>query len=426
MDSAQEKTNAAPGVAKGGYLFLGVLILGYIGIYLCRKNFSVAVPLLQEHFKATRAEVGAIASYSTIAYAAGKFLFGWVVDRLGGRAGFLGSLLLVAVFGALGGLAPTIGALAFLYSMNRFVGAAGWPAMVKLAPEWFPSRKLPFALALLSLSFVVGGACATLFAGYVAEASGNNWRAVMAAPSAVLALFIIAAFFLLPRSTSQAAKEKTANKGPLWERLRYLIATPELWIICALSFVLTLLREAFNTWTVDMIKTQGGAAVTSKAAAIFSTPYDLMGAFGILAVGWIYGRINHRQRQWLLCGMLAALAALIYVLPSLFQHGMALVTITLGAIGFLIYGPYSLLAGTLSMEVRGREYVGSVSGIVDGVGYFAGILAGAQFGRLVDIGGYPLAFKALAALTVVSIGFFFYLYVVLGRRSPERERELYA
>jgi sugar phosphate permease len=81
------------------YVWLGTLILGYIGIYLCRKNFSVAIPILQEHFSATRAELGLIASYSTIAYAAGKFFFGTVVDRIGGRAGFFGSMLLVAVLG---------------------------------------------------------------------------------------------------------------------------------------------------------------------------------------------------------------------------------------------------------------------------------------------------------------------------------------
>lgn len=405
---------------KRGYLFLAALIAGYIGIYLCRKNFSVAVPLLQEDFKATRAEVGAIASWSTIAYAAGKFFFGPIVDRLGGRAGVLGSLLFVAVFGALGGVAPSIAALAVFYSMNRFVGAAGWPAMVKLTGEWFDAKRLPFALALLSLSFVVGGACATLFAGFVAEASGNNWRMVMAAPSAVLLLFLILCWAILPKSAPKATEEKRKSGGGR-QRLRYLLVTPELWIICALSFVLTLLREAFNTWTVDMIKTQGGAEMSSKAAAIFSTPYDLMGAFGILGVGWLYGRINDRGRQLMLCGMLSALAVLIYALPSLFKHGMVAVTMALGAIGFLVYGPYSLLAGTLSMQVRGREYVGSVSGIVDGVGYFAGVLAGAQFGRLVDIGGYSLAFKSLAGLTVVAIGFFFYLYVVLGRRGPERD-----
>jgi sugar phosphate permease len=72
------------------------LILGYIGVYLCRKNFSVALPMIQAELGVSRAELGMVASVSTIAYAAGKFIFGPVIDRVGGRVCFLGSLFLVA------------------------------------------------------------------------------------------------------------------------------------------------------------------------------------------------------------------------------------------------------------------------------------------------------------------------------------------
>lgn len=376
--------------------------------------------MLQKEFHATRAEVGVIASYSTVAYAAGKFIFGSVVDRIGGRAGFFASLLCVALMGVAGGFAPTLGMLAIFYSLNRFAGAAGWPSMVKLTPDWFPKKQLPFALAVLSLSFVIGGACATLFAGQVAKWSDNNWRMVMMAPSFVLLFFVLINWWLLPSPSSTGAAQANKKREPFsWENYRILFRIRQFWLICSMSFVLTLLRETFNTWTVDFIKTEGGAEVSNRIAAFLSTPYDVLGAAGILFVGWIYGRLSNRARKWLLCSMLMLLAIFLFALPSLFKLGLGAVTIALGLIGFLIYGPYSLLAGALSVEVRGKEYVASVSGMVDGTGYFAGILAGSAVGRIVDIGGYSLAFKTLGGLAIVAAILCYTLFEFLSQRADQ-------
>ena len=81
-----------------------------------------------------------------------------------------------------------------------------------------------------------------------------------------------------------------------------------------------------------------------------------------------------------------------------------------GAIGFLVYGPYSLLSGVLAVEVRGREYAATVAGLVDGVGYIAGFLSGVCFGKLLMTGGYRLGFQVMAALTLLSALTCFLLY----------------
>jgi len=391
-----------PAAAKKGQAWLACLVLGYIGVYLCRKNLSVAIPILQEEFNATRSDLGKIASYSTIAYAIGKFCFGPLVDRIGGRVGFLASLLLVAIFGVVGSLAPTLGVLGLCYSLNRFAGSAAWPGMVKMAPEWFPSRRLPFALAVLSLSFVFGGVCATLFAGQIAEWSHNNWRAIMGFPSLVLILVLILAWVMLPRNAGAPVAARGKGSGFDWRRLKSLAMNGQFWIVCSLSFTLTLMRETFNTWTVDFIKTDGGAEMTNKIAAFLSTPFDAMGALGILSLGWVYGRISGSQRKWILIAILLTLGGLIFFLPSLLKVNTVLAISALGLIGFLTYGPYSLLAGIFSVEIQGKESAGSVSGFVDGFGYLAGILAGQQFGRIVDHGGYMLGFQSLAGLAAVS------------------------
>ena len=135
----------------------------YIQKWLERK--ARYEPMIQAELGVSRAELGMVASVSTIAYAAGKFIFGPVIDRVGGRACFLGSLLLVAGFALAGGMVPSLGLLTVVYSANRFAGSASWGSMVKLVPGWFSARGLPLAMAWLSLSFVFGGVWAVVVAG---------------------------------------------------------------------------------------------------------------------------------------------------------------------------------------------------------------------------------------------------------------------
>lgn len=409
----KDHTQAHSGVDRTraqSYLWLATLVLGYIGVYLCRKNLSVANPILRSYFGANRGEIGTIASVSTVAYAVGKFCFGPIIDRFGGRFVFFGSLLLVAVFGAVGGFASSVSGLIFWYSLNRLAGSASWGSMMKLIPNWFAPRDLSFASALLSLGFVFGGICATLLAGEIAALSSNNWRMIMSLPSVVLLAILLLNALVLPKTSSASALPKSAKGGFVWRQLLILLQIRQFWIVCALSFTLTLLRETFNTWTVDFFRTEGGPEVSNRMAAFMSTPFDAFGAAGILALGWAFGRMGQRARTRVLFAILTTLTLLLYFLPGFFKQGLWLPTVAVALIGFLAYGPYSLLAGVLSVEIRGPEHVGMVAGIVDGCGYVAGILAGEQFGRIVDHGGYKLGFECLAVLSLISAVLCLFLY----------------
>jgi sugar phosphate permease len=355
----------------------------------------------------------------------GKFFFGPIIDRIGGRVAFLLALLSVAVFGAAGGLVTSLPLLTLVYSMNRFAGSAGWGGMVKLVPDWFPSRSMPLAMGVLSLGFVVGGVCAALLAGAIAEWSGNSWRWVMGGPALALTAILVFCWAVLPRRSSPlpngAAKDSPSTSFQ-FRQVANLLDNRRFWIVCALSFTLTLLRETFNTWTVDFFLTTAGSAMSSRIAAFLAMPFDALGAVGILLLGWVFGRIGRTSRTWLVFSILTALALLLLALPTLGASSSLLGMVAVGGVGFLVYGPYSLLAGVLAVEIRGKEYVATVAGMVDGVGYLAAILAGQQFGHILDIGGYRLGFNCLAALAGISALLSLFLYS--GSPAASKESSL--
>jgi sugar phosphate permease len=400
-----------------GYRALALLILGYVGVYLCRKNLSVAVPLLRESFHASKAEVGFIASAGTLAYAFGKVLNGPLVDRLGGRRGLLLSLLVVALFGAAGALAPGLFVLSILYGVNRFAGSASWGAMLKLVPTWFAPARTGTAVAILSLSYVGGSALATLLAARIVDA-GGGWRAVMGLPSVALAVILVVCFFTVREGPRQAALAIPGEPPPETPRLAGVVGRlfrrPQFLATCALSFTLTLLRESFNTWSYDFLVSIQGGHPSAMTAGLQSMGFDVAGGVAILGAGVAYDRVRPSLRRWLIAGCLTVLAFVISALSPVAAVSPGGAAVLVGAVGLLVYGPYSLLAGALAIESGGKDAAATAAGIIDGIGYVAGALAGTVLGRLLDLGGYPLGFRALAGVTLVSA------VISLGLRPGER------
>lgn len=413
VSAGEIAASAAAGVVtpfRGG-VQLGCVILGYMGVYLCRKNFEVAVPLLQTGFHVDKAQVGAVDSYATIAYAAGKLVWGPnVVDRFGGKICFFLLLMGVAIFGGASAFATTLPMLAICYMANRFCGSGGWESMVKMVPDWFPARHMALAMAFLSLSFVFGGVCSVLLAGQVAAMTGNSWRAVMGVPALVLLAIIGICWTILSREKKLPAASTSKKSEWRFGRILELAKIRQFWIVCGLSFILTITRETFNVWTVDFLKTDAARHISTRLAAMLSTPFDAMGAVGILLLGWILDRLSPGRRNWLLFWILAVVAVLIYLLPALSRMHLWMVVTAIGLIGFLSYGPYSLLAGVLAVEIRGRDFVATVAGLVDASGYLAGIVSGYCFGWILDHGGYQLGFHALGVTTLAAAALCLILY----------------
>jgi MFS transporter, OPA family, glycerol-3-phosphate transporter len=389
--------------SSAGWRVVVALSIGYIGLYLCRKNLSVAIPLLQTEFHASKEEVGAVASVGTVAYAIGKIVNGAIVDRVGGRIGFIGSLTLVALFGAAGAFSPTLGVLSIVYGLNRFAGAGGWPAMVKLIPSWFGVTRSATVFALMSLSYVFGGVAAVLFARQVV-ASGGGWRAVMGVPAiALVVIAVITSFWVRAGDVREDPNsDLTTEEMSRWRDVKGLLKQPRFLLACAVSFDVTLMRESLNVWAVDFLTVAQGKGASVASAALHSIGFDLAGAIAILVNGVLYDRVDPKKRGFLMAANLILLALALFFLPVAGEKSLLLSAALIGLVGLLVYGPYSLLSGVIAVETGGHRVAATASGVIDGIGYFAAVLAGAALGRLLDIGGYPLGFRVLAGVTLMA------------------------
>ena len=130
-------------------VFTGAFI-GYAAFYLVRKNFAMAIPML-EQLGMDKGELGLALGMNAVAYALSKFLMGSVSDRSDARKFLPLGLVLSAIAMACMAVPVTwldlvnhpehrtlavalMGALNFLVG---WFGGMGWPPCGRVMTHWF-------------------------------------------------------------------------------------------------------------------------------------------------------------------------------------------------------------------------------------------------------------------------------------------------
>ena len=428
----EDQAAAAPTVkaARGAWpaWTVALMIVGYAGYYLCRSHFSVAKPLILDEYKSigvTKETLGNVAAWGTAFYAAGKFLFGSVADVVGGRRMFLlgmaGAILFTMLFGVGG---PPFFLLAWVG--NRFIQASGWVGMVKITSRWFAHSVYGRVMGFISLSYLFGDFLSRLFLSELI-ARGVNWQGVFYASAGVLALIFIPTFFMLrDRPRDRGLPELDANpdalvkdeveRPKLGTLLRPLLTSPTFWVVCMLSFGFTFMRETFNDWTPTYLHEAAG--MTTDAAGRASSLFPLFGGLSVIAVGFLSDRFGRAGRALLIAGGLAIGAAGLYFLSTGDLKGQSGIVVALVAgIGFVLIGPYSLLAGAISLGFGGKQASASAAGWIDGIGYIGGILSGHLIGSIAEHKGWAPAFSVLALTAAISCGVSFAYWYLERHRA---------
>ncbi len=439
--SAKESASGTPPSSGANRLLLwqritlALMIVGYAGFYLCRSDFALAKPELLREFHGRgldKAVLGKMASFGTLAYAIGKFFNGSFADFLGGKRMFLVGMGGAVLFTVMFGLSGTVPLFTLAWILNRLVQSTGWVGMTKMASRWFSFSAYGSAMALISLSYLFGDFVSRQFLSQLI-AWHFGWRQLFMVAAAVLSIIFIVTLLLLRESPREVdAPEPNANPDNLYgssgqdespkglgDLLLPLLSSPRFWLVCALSFGFTVMRETFNDWTPTYLTeiAKMSAADAGKASSYF----PLFGGLSVLFCGWLSDRLGPSGRAAIIfVGLLLVIPAL-YGL-SAFNPGSQLTSILiLGGIGFVTLGPYAFLGGAISLDFGGKKGSATAAGWIDGVGYIGGsIIAGQTIGTIAETHGWKPAFQLLTVIAVVSClaaGIYWFMQARAGRRE---------
>jgi sugar phosphate permease len=434
------------GVAPGRSLLLGkfrtvaLLFAGYAACYYCRSDLSVATPLLVEelgkrgisHGEAL-VRLGSISSLGVLAYALGKFFLTGLGDYWGGRRNFLIGVGGAAVFTLLFGLSGTLPLFTLTWIGNRLTQSIGWSGLIKVSSKWFDYTSYGSVIGLLSISYLVGDALARQQMGMLIE-HGFGWRALFVFAALVAALALLASFLWLRESRVDEGhpqaipnplnlfSQSEAPPAGVWALLKPLLRSNAFLLVCLLSFGCTIIRETFNTWNPQYLRDQLGLSMSRSAS--LSAVFPAVGVISVLGAGWLSDRLGLNGRALLMLLGLSGTAAALLVLTGVHSGATNTVfpLVMIGIIALCLLGPYSYLGGAFALDFGGKQASAASSGIIDGVGYIGGVLAGDTMARVERAYGWEGVFVALAAISAAAALCAGVLYV-LNMRAARAARE---
>jgi OPA family glycerol-3-phosphate transporter-like MFS transporter len=417
-------------------LTVSLMVIGYSGYYLCRSNFSVALPMIIQELGSrgvppdlAKIRLGFIASLGVLAYAIGKFGSGGLSDFLGGRRTFLGGMAGSVLFTVVFALSGGIPLFTLAWIGNRLVQSLGWVGMVKISSRWFSFSSYGTVMGIVSLSFLFGDAAARQFLAILID-RGLGWRGIFFTAAGVLVSLLIVNAVLLRDTPGEIGEaEPQANpqnlfassdddSAPMSVRslLLPLLRSKVFLLVCLLSVGLTLVRETFNLWTPTYFAQAVG--LSNADAAQKSALFPLFGGISVLLAGYLSDRLGKGARAAIiLFGLLLAGLTLLVLGYGDFGGSKFWPVWLTALVAFLMIGPYSYLAGAISLDFGGKRGSATVSGVIDGCGYMGGVLAGDSMARISVAYGWRGAFVVLAAVCWV-LSLAAAVYWVNQRRVP--------
>jgi sugar phosphate permease len=398
----------------GQFRTIFLLFIGYAACYYCRADLSVATPLLVEelgrhgisHGDAV-VHIGTITSLGVLAYALGKLFLTGLGDYWGGRRNFIigvgGATLFTLIFATAGALPM----FTLAWVGNRLTQSIGWAGLIKVSSKWFDFSSYGTVIGILSVSYLVGDALARQQMG-VLIAHGYGWRALFVFAGIVAAVALLANLLFLRESRLDEGHPEAkpnplslfaateAAPASLRALLVPLLRSRAFLLVCLLSFACTIIRETFNTWNPDYLHDLG---FSMSRSATLSAIFPAVGAVSVPVAGWLSDKLTSGRSLLLFLGLsvtTAALTVLAFVHPG--TTATALPVLTIGIVGFCLLGPYSYLGGAFALDFGGKQASAASSGLIDGVGYLGGVLAGYSVARLSREMGWEQVFLVLALL----------------------------
>jgi sugar phosphate permease len=111
--------------------------------------------------------------------------------------------------------------------------------------------------------------------------------------------------------------------------------------------------------------------------------FPLFGGVSVLLAGFISDKVGRNGRALIiLIGLLLSSGGLWLLGHARFGGSPALPVLLVAAVAFTLIGPYSYLAGAISLDFGGKQGAATTSGVIDGVGYLGGVLAGDTVARV--------------------------------------------
>lgn len=365
--------------------------LAYGGFYLTRKTFTICKTSIAKDLGWELGDTAHIWTAYLVAYMLGMFINSFVGRRWGPRLLLLGGLGISIGINVAFGFAnsfPTF--LGFMF-FNGLVQASGWPGTVGAVAHWLRPAERGTIMGFWSTNYLFGNMLVKSLGGFLLGHYGWRWS-FWGCTVVGFGIWWVVYFWQRNRpqdvglpailsevpDASRPVQASQADRVTLAQYAR-LALNPIILAMGASYFCIKFLRYALDSWLPSFLNIQGLGVAD---ASYYSQVFDFAGIGGVILAGWMLDRWFRGNWAavcaWMAVGVFAGYLAVLYL-----GHSPAAVALWFGLVGFMLYGPDTLLCGAASVHVAGEKNAVAVAGLVNGMGSLGPIVQEEVIGWLV-------------------------------------------
>lgn len=399
----------------------GITWLAYAGFYLTRSSFSVAkIGLAQDpDFLMSPEQMGLIDGLYLTAYAIGQFLWGMLGDKKGTRFIVLGGLFSSVVTGFAMGVSSIVLAFGVFSFVQGLSQSTGWAPLAKNISNWFSLRERGVVMGWWATNYAVGALIAAPFAGFMADYF-LDWRYAFFMPALVL-LVIAILFIFLQKNRPQdvglpsieeyhGEAEATLGGGGAdgeepeegsWKAILVVAKNPMVIRLSLVYFFLKPTRYAILFWGPLFISETLNTGMAESA--LINVPFALAGPLSVLVAGYASDKLfNSRRMPYSIMALFILSLVLFFFNDIAVMQNKMIIAGLLFVIGFLLFGPDSLVSATAALDFGTSKGASTASGLINGFGSIGAIAGGTVPGLFKESWGWGGVFTFLAISVLIA------------------------
>ena len=389
--SAADFKSLSPGHVAWRWRILISTYFAYAGFYLTRKTFTICKTTIAKDLNWELGDTAHIWTAFLVAYMLGMFINSFIGRRWGPRVLLLGGLGFSIAFNVIFGFANSFPTFLVFMFFNGLVQAGGWPGSVGAVSQWLRPAERGTIMGVWSTSYLIGNMLVKSLGGFLLGSYGWRWS-FWGCTLLSFGVWWLVFFWQRTRpqdvglapivdEQSTEARAVTASQEDRVTLKQYakLATNPIILAMGASYFCIKFLRYALDSWLPAFLNIQG---LDVAHASYYSQVFDFAGVGGVFLAGWALDRWF--KGNWAAVGACMAIGVMAgYGAVIAFGGSPVAIAIWFGFVGFMLYGPDTLLCGAASVQVAGEKNAVAVAGLVNGMGSIGAVVQEQVIGWLV-------------------------------------------
>jgi ACS family hexuronate transporter-like MFS transporter len=394
------------------WIICALLFAAVVLSYIDRLVLGVLKPQLAAMYGWTNSGYGDVTGYFQICYGFGFLFFGWLIDKIGARTGYL---LAMGVW-TVGHFAQVLVTSTTGFVIARIplaLGEAGtFPSALAAVSQWFPKQERALAIGIFNAGANVGAIVTPLLVSFLVTGLLLDWRWAFIVTGSFNIVWLAAWYFLYrkpsehPRLSVEERRYIEAEPAEDVGRTGFLqvLRHRQAWAYMAGRFLIDPVWWTFLFWLPDFFNKQYGYDLKSFGPPLVAI--YVLADVGAIAGGWYSSHLLKRGVGLGAARARAMFFCALFALPVMLsvQADNIWIAVVLIGLACAAHQGFSTNLFALPGDLFPRYAQGRLIGLGGFAGAAGGFIASKSLGVLLDrVGSYEPFFIACGMAYLVAL-----------------------